>query len=459
MSVELKQHNENAKQNKISLEEKIQILEKFSKTEEKLISTTIFEGYPVGKWSIQIRSLIKRQKEGKDKRVRIKITEEQLERLDALGMLDRKIEATIDEKIELLIEWMSKYPQAEIRQNIPEDILRNYATTEEEYLSIVTQYQNMQKYYEYIRQRKSYGKLTEEQISKCKEGNVRGVFGYPTIVEELAKKTGESKEKIDYIISNYGTMEHFVKLYKNEKQNELPNLQIRNLASSMLRNTIDIDLSPNSKEYDALYADIMDIKQEDNILELYSSEKLKAQLETFSPKEKYIIERRYGLLPDDLPRELQSIASEIGTTKNTVYQIQCRILRKLKNPRRVKQFRYNFGKSAMLTEDECRIIDDLKDNLYSSYLIFRNNPHISNDDKDILKAFEIIKNMDEITEERRKQKEKQSETTEASNEDTFIKYILENATKRVEVKKKSEQAKELAEKYEKAFGKKASKDR
>ena len=235
-----------SKRDRISLEEKIQIFERFKRTGEELTGDAVFEGYPVGKWAIQIRSTLKRQNEETNQRMKINPTEEQLDRLNTLGILDRQIDSTTDEKIEMLVEWMAKYPKAEIRQNIPEDILKEYATTEEEYLSIVTQYQKMQKYYEYIRARKSNGKLTEKQISKCKEGNVRGVFGYPTLVEELATKTGKSEKDIEYIIRNYGTMEHFIDLYRNGKLNDS-----KVEASSIIRNTIDIDLNPNSKEFDA----------------------------------------------------------------------------------------------------------------------------------------------------------------------------------------------------------------
>lgn len=555
-----------SKRNQISLEEKIQIFEKFSKTGEKLTGDTIFEGYPVGLWAIQIRSSIKRQNAGKNQRVKINPTEEQLDRLYTLGILDRQIEATIDEKIEMLVKWMKKYPKAEIKPSIPKDILRDYATTEEEYLSIIAQYQNMQRYYKYIRERKSCGKLTEEQISKCKEGNVRGVFGYPTLVEELAKKTGQPEQYAQWVITNYGSMENYVR-----ELNEEHRIYANN---DVIRNAIDIDLSPNSKGYDALYSTIIGMEQKnnnlesDNTLELYSSEKLKEQLESLTPREKYVIERRFGLLSDDLPKEMENIGKEISVSGTRIGQIQIKALRRLTYTRRLKQFRYTFDKSDMLTEDECKLIDALKSNIYASGLIFRNNPHLSPDDarsEDIIKAFELIKNMDEITKKRREHLEKmpkeeiaenlrqeaekkkslqeeqqknaleqyieeldlsvrtfnilkragantlgdisqlteeqlrrmrnsgkkvynevvkmlkeygltlredtqledskkaekpESESNEAhktENEDTFIEAVLENATKRVEARKQSEQAEELAKKYEELFGKTVAK--
>ena len=119
----------------------------------------------------------------------------------------------------MLVEWMAKYPKAKISKNIPEDILRNYATTEEEYKRILEEYKKMQRYYEYVIYRQYSRKLTKEQILKCKEGNLRGPFGYSTEVEELAKKSGETQETISYILINYGTMKGFIDLYRISELN------------------------------------------------------------------------------------------------------------------------------------------------------------------------------------------------------------------------------------------------
>lgn len=80
-------------------------------------------------------------------------SEEQIQRLKALGILDRQIDSTIDEKIEMLVQWYQKYPKAEIKEDIPENILREYCTNEEEYVVISEEYLKMQKYYEYVRRK------------------------------------------------------------------------------------------------------------------------------------------------------------------------------------------------------------------------------------------------------------------------------------------------------------------
>ena len=53
--------------------------------------------------------------------------------------------------------------------------------------NISESFKKLQGYYQYVRYRKYSGKLTEEQISRCKEGNVRGAFGYPESTEKIAQ--------------------------------------------------------------------------------------------------------------------------------------------------------------------------------------------------------------------------------------------------------------------------------
>ncbi len=203
----------------ISLEEKIQIFEKFSQTGEELVGNTIFEGYPIGFWAIQIRCELKRVNNGKDEKRVIYPTEEQLERLEKLGILERKIDSNIDEKIDSLIEWIKKYPKATITPIISKDVLREYAKNEENIRELEKEYEKNRKYYDYIRGRKCKGALTEEQIEKCKEGNVGGVFENSTKFEietnELIKKYGLDEQIIKSIRRKFGSIDEFRKIYIN----------------------------------------------------------------------------------------------------------------------------------------------------------------------------------------------------------------------------------------------------
>ena len=217
------------KRKTISLEEKIEILERFSKTEEELVGKTIFEGYPIGQWATQIRNNINRSNSGKDNKN--EQYKNQLERLEKLGILERQIDSTIEEKIDAIIEWNKEYPVMRLDEKIQlmpiydsnssleysERLLRIHdesgLTTDERYdrlKSISERFKKLQNYYQYVKQRKNLGRLTEEQISRCKEGNVRGVFGYPESTEEIARDYNYNIDRLDYILSRYGTINNYL---------------------------------------------------------------------------------------------------------------------------------------------------------------------------------------------------------------------------------------------------------
>ena len=85
------------KRRKVKLEQKIEIFEEFMKTEEKLVGNTIFKGYPIGQWAIQIRNSLNRMNNGKDDKVKISLTKEKLEKLKS-------------EYVEFLEALTKKYP-------------------------------------------------------------------------------------------------------------------------------------------------------------------------------------------------------------------------------------------------------------------------------------------------------------------------------------------------------------
>ena len=217
----------------IRLDEKIEIFEKFMKIGQELNRNTIFEGYPIGVWAIQIRSQVKND--------RILLTEEQKENLEKMNILESRVESNIDEKIDSIINWIQKYPEAKMRvasQNNLKKILLDYANPEDisdmeayeelmkrerkiarnkphfslsgidgtiqrlewsleindikKYLAydkLFMEYQKNKRYYDYIRARNSNKKLSPERFERCKEGGFEGPFGYPSQVEEILKKS------------------------------------------------------------------------------------------------------------------------------------------------------------------------------------------------------------------------------------------------------------------------------
>lgn len=404
----------------VSLEEKIDIFEKyFHQENQEIDGQTMFDGYPIGQWAIQIRNTIKRFNEGKSENG-ITISEKQLERLDNLGILDRQIDSTIDEKIDMLVKWIEKYPKAKNMHSLPEYILRDYSSNEEEYVAITEEYSKMQKYYEYVRYRHYSHKLSEQQVLECKEGNLGGPFGYSTQIEEIAKKIGLSDKDTDYIITNYGTIENFKELYRNKLLHDEKDYA---LAYATFRSIIDIDFNPNSKNYDKLCQAIGIEKKGE--LYLYSSQKIDEILKTLTPREEKALKMRFGIL-DGKTSTLEETGNELNVTRERVRQIEAKAIRKLRYPTRMKTFKYDLTKNNdMLTDEEKRLINELKDNIFSSDMIFSNNPcELTQDDEkseDILKAIHILKNKDVLFKERKEQQDIEREQRyKISLEDTNI---------------------------------------
>lgn len=377
----------------VSLDEKIEIMKRFAKTGEELSGTTIFEGYAIGTWAIQIRSSLKRGT--------LKLTEKQQADLDELNVLERKFDSTLDEKIEDLIEWNNKYPLAKIREISLNDVKRilaeNYidieSITDEDvnkekiymdydyaritglyklesiddmkkviaYQRLFEKYSKMRDYYSYIRIRFVNGKLTPEQIEKCKEGGIRGVFGYPSKVEELSKKynadpeiiinfikKNEGKEniieeieslskqyridenKIIYILNKYGTMQEFLKRYIFEKTGEFQKLDKEDteVLGENLVSILDVSLQ-GKKDLDEFASSIMfeiasKYKFQNGIMGLYNAEKFLEQMKLTLPERTVeIIFDRFGIR-DGKKMTHDEIAQKYNISRSRAGQIEKR---------------------------------------------------------------------------------------------------------------------------------------
>lgn len=337
-----------------SLAEKIEIFEEFMKTGEELDGNTIYDGYPIGQWAIQIRNGLNNGKNGK-----INPTEEQLGKLESMRILERRIDSTIDEKIDSLVKWIERYPKLTIIPKVEDTKLRDFA---EEYAKkyaekaeefeiqeridkIQKEYEKMQRYYAYVRTRKSQEKLTDEQENRCKEGGVGGVFGYSTEVENLAQKYGVSEEEIYCLLAEFGTLDNFYEMHEAKKIN---NIDYINLAGKIIKNVVDIDSDPN-RGYDDLYRAISGINPEETGVYFYSSKKLNDALENnLEENRKKVIKSRYGLTEDKKRRTLEDIGIEIGTKRERARQIWVAAVRELRNPRILR----NFNNTFRIDDDE-----------------------------------------------------------------------------------------------------------
>ena len=350
-----------SKRSKVKLEQKIEIFEEFMKTGDELVGNTIFKGYPIGQWAIQIRASLNRINDGKEDKVSINPTKEQLEQLESMGILERQFGSTIDEKIDSLVEWRRKYPKIKITPIATDEGLREYARTDEEFSQIRKEYEKMQDYYGYVRVRKSRGKLNEKQMKKCKEGDIGGVFGYPTRIEELSKKYGIKGNEIEYLLTKFGTLDNFYEMHNTGK---IEGDMDKFLEEKIIRNVVDIDGNSNIG-YDNLYRDIFGINTRDERLFFYSSKELQKKLEELTERDQNVIESRYGLKEGEMPKTLEKVGKEMGISGSSIAQRQRKVLRELKSPNRTRKIRIalEIEGDEYLTDKEKQQIEEIKKNI------------------------------------------------------------------------------------------------
>ncbi len=347
--------NELSKRSTVKLEQKIEIFEEFMKTGEKLVGNTIFKGYPIGQWAIQIRNNLNRMNEGKVEKGKINPTKEQLKKLESMGILERQIDSTLDEKIDSLVEWSRRYPKIKITPMATDEELREYAKTDEELIKIQEEYKKMQRYYEYVKYRKYQGKLNEEQIQRGKEGKIGGVFGYSTRIEELAKKYGIVEKDADYLLTKFGTLDNF---YEMHNTGGLVSKRDKTLEARIIRQVVDIDDNSNIR-YDNLYKEILG---KTNSMSFYSSKELQNALEELSERERYMIECIYGLVEGETPTTLDEVGRKIGVTRGGAFPIKHKALRKLRSLSRFEKIRIFVGieNNKYLTDKERQQIEEIK---------------------------------------------------------------------------------------------------
>lgn len=286
----------------ISFNDKIEIFKKFMKTGQNLNGKTIFEGHPIGQWAIQIRNQVKRNKQGKKSQ---NFSEEQLEILADLGILERQIDSTIDEKLDRLIKWNKMHPNYCPAQNISLYSLP---------IELRDEFNKMQRYYDYLKQRNYKGKLTKEQISRCKNGNVRGIFGYPESTEKIAHEYRQNIDWIDTVLSEYNSVNEFV-----AHTMEYPYLNI-------LRKYYEINLRSDKgveKLLKNVYSESI-VYDYDTVLE---------QLNQLPENQRKVLIEGYGINGVEVKKDAK-IAEEIGVSITSVSNYRAKALKTLRKSKK-----------------------------------------------------------------------------------------------------------------------------
>ena len=379
-----KKISELSKREIVSLEEKIEIFERYlEEGNDDIDGLTVYEGKPIGQWAVQIRYGIK--KGGN-------LTEDQLEKLDELGILERRIDSTLDEKIDALIEWKKKYPDVVItRENLTQPIgdetikkLKELAQVEGiEFSEIEERYKKIKSYNNYIRHRETEGVLTEQQWNKCKEGNLGGKFGFSTEAEQLAKKLKIDVKQVVDIINNFGSMDNFIQMYKDGKLSMYNN--------KLITNMIDIDYNPLSQNYLRLVKEIFGSSFE---FKLFSTDELNTAIEALNTREKETIQFYFGLI-DGKCKTYKDISKYFGVSISAIGQTIGKAIRGLRDLSRVKPLEpFTFEQlkeNEYISDEETELLSDLENEILNSNLIFK---HDSIDDLDFSKdKFDTIRDI------------------------------------------------------------------
>lgn len=411
--------SELSKRKTVSLQEKIEIFERYlEEGNGDIDGLTVYEGKPIGQWAVQIRSGVTNGYKG------VNATEDQLERLDELGILERKIDSTIDEKIDALIEWKKKYPDVIIqRKNLNQPIsdatikrLEELAKAEGiEFSELEKKYKKITSYNEYVRCRESNGKLNESQWNKCKEGNLRGKFGFPTEIEQIANKLKIDAKQVADITDRFGSIDNFIQMYRDGKLSEKQTMLYNN---NLINNMIDIDCNPLAENYTKLVkATFGDRFYKEHEFMMFSSDGMREALEALTPREMKLMKLRFGL-DDGKYRSLEDLCQEFGVTRERVRQIEAKALRKLRNPSRSRKFKpFTFEElkeNKYVSDEEIELLSDLENDILKSNLIFK---HDLIDDLDLGKdRFDVIRDIQEEIKTRTEKEKEQKVQNMAKND-------------------------------------------
>lgn len=389
-----KKISELSKREIVSLEEKIEIFERYlEEGNDDIDGLTVYEGKPIGQWAVQIRYGIK--KGGN-------LTEDQLEKLDELGILERRIDSTLDEKIDALIEWKKKYPDVVItRENLTQPIgdetikkLKELAQVEGiEFSEIEERYKKIKSYNNYIRHRETEGVLTEQQWNKCKEGNLGGKFGFSTEAEQLAKKLKIDVKQVVDIINNFGSMDNFIQMYKDGK---LSKGQIELYNNKLINNMIDIDYNPLAQNYLRLVKEIFGSSFE---FKLFSTDELNTAIEALNTRDKEAIQLYFGLI-DGKCKTYGDLSKYFDVSESAIRGIISKAKRELHYQSRLKPFTFEqLKENEYISDEEIELLSDLENEILNSNLIFK---HDSIVDLDFSKdKFDTIRDIQKNIESRK----------------------------------------------------------
>jgi RNA polymerase primary sigma factor len=176
----------------------------------------------------------------------------------------------------------------------------------------------------------SYLPLWIQQYIDRAVANTGRMIRLPVHMIETLRKIETSSEKLTELYARRPTLDELA------QETELP-LNILNQLINGIQITVSLDyLFETDENFDIADSDasMVDNIVGDNLLKLQIDEILK----TLTPKEKKVIQLRFGL-SDDSEWTLEEIGQMFGVTRERIRQIEAKAMRNLNHPTRLNKLR------------------------------------------------------------------------------------------------------------------------
>lgn len=318
--------DEENKNVRLTDEEKVKLFEEFLSEHpgEKITSKTVYKGYNIGTYVIQIRQKIVYKKGYCSEEVRAKLQE--------LGLLYEKRDS-IEQKVENLAQYCRTNPYAFSRneKQIPE---------------------SLQKDYDYVRARRSRGKLSPSIEKRLENIKLGGVFGFLESDKELLKQGKISEQGLIQIYEEFNSMEEFKNAYveysadmanlreREENEGVANVIKIRHaleekhkkIISLKTKNAISMQNFYNlnvPQEYIELYKDIFGYLDDDIILDENTRKILDRMINRMPQEYMKLLKSRYGLDGNKAMTLLQ-IAEARGVSHQYIRALNDKSIKKMR---------------------------------------------------------------------------------------------------------------------------------
>lgn len=318
--------DEENKNVRLTDEEKVKLFEEFLSEHpgEKITSKTVYKGYNIGTYVIQIRQKIVYKKGYCSEEVRAKLQE--------LGLLYEKRDS-IEQKVENLAQYCRTNPYAFSRdeKQIPE---------------------SLQKDYDYVRARRSRGKLSPSIEKKLENIKIGGVFGLIKSDKDLLKKGKISNHGFIQIYEEFNSWEEFKNAYveysadmanlreREENEGVANVIKIRHaleekhkkIISLKTKNAISMQNFYNlnvPQEYIELYKDIFGYLDDDIILDENTRKILDRMINRMPQEYMKLLKSRYGLDGNKAMNLLQ-IAEARGLSHQYIRALNDKSIKKMR---------------------------------------------------------------------------------------------------------------------------------